>query len=94
MPAREELERFCPESVTDEPGFQPEGGEVDVIVSTDILSEGQNLQQAQAVLSFDMPWNPTASGTAQRPHHTSKAARTIPLISTRSCRSRETSTGF
>ena len=53
-----ELERFCPESVRDEPGFRPIGGEVDVIVSTDILSEGQNLQQAQAVLSFDMPWNP------------------------------------
>ena len=53
-----ELERFCPESVTDEPGFQPDDGEVDVIISTDILSEGQNLQQAQAVLSFDMPWNP------------------------------------
>ena len=53
-----ELERFCPESVTDEPGFVPENGEVDVIISTDILSEGQNLQQAQAVLSFDMPWNP------------------------------------
>ena len=53
-----ELERFCPESVTDEPGFVPDGGEVDALVSTDILSEGQNLQQAQAVLSFDMPWNP------------------------------------
>ena len=53
-----ELERFCPESVTGEQGFRPEGGEVDVILSTDILSEGQNLQQAQAVLSFDMPWNP------------------------------------
>ncbi len=53
-----ELERFCPESVRDEPGFLPDGGEVDVIISTDILSEGQNLQQAQAVLSFDMPWNP------------------------------------
>ena len=53
-----ELERFCPESVRDEPGFRPDGGEVDVILSTDILSEGQNLQQAQAVLSFDMPWNP------------------------------------
>ena len=53
-----ELERFCPESVRDEPGFRPDGGEVDVIISTDILSEGQNLQQAQAVLSFDMPWNP------------------------------------
>ena len=53
-----ELERFCPASVRDEPDFQPEGGEVDVMLSTDILSEGQNLQQAQAVLSFDMPWNP------------------------------------
>ena len=53
-----ELERFCPESVTGEQGFVPQDGEVDVILSTDILSEGQNLQQAQAVLSFDMPWNP------------------------------------
>ncbi len=53
-----ELERFCPESVSGEPGFRPGGGEVDVMLSTDILSEGQNLQQAQAVLSFDMPWNP------------------------------------
>ena len=53
-----ELERFCPESVSGESGFRPDGGEVDVILSTDILSEGQNLQQAQAVLSFDMPWNP------------------------------------
>ena len=53
-----ELEWFCPESVTGEPGFRPDGGEVEVILSTDILSEGQNLQQAQAVLSFDMPWNP------------------------------------
>ena len=53
-----ELERFCPESVTDDPEFRPDDGEVDVLLSTDILSEGQNLQQAQAVLSFDMPWNP------------------------------------
>ena len=53
-----ELERFCPMSVRNERDFQPKGGEVDVIISTDILSEGQNLQQAQAVLSFDMPWNP------------------------------------
>ena len=53
-----ELERFCPESVTGDSEFQPRDGEVDVLLSTDILSEGQNLQQAQAVLSFDMPWNP------------------------------------
>ena len=53
-----ELERFCPESVTGDPHFVPDDGEVDVMLSTDILSEGQNLQQAQAVLSYDMPWNP------------------------------------
>ena len=38
--------------------MRPHDGEVDVLLSTDILSEGQNLQQAQAVLSYDMPWNP------------------------------------
>ena len=53
-----ELERFCPESVNGAPGFRPLDGEVDALLSTDILSEGQNLQQAQSVLSFDMPWNP------------------------------------
>ena len=39
-------------------GVRPDGGEVDAIISIDIVSEGQNLQQAQEVLSFDMPWNP------------------------------------
>lgn len=53
-----ELERFCPESAGGGPGVRPQGGEVDVLLSTDVFSEGQNLQQAQAVLSFDMPWNP------------------------------------
>ena len=53
-----ELERFCPESVTGDSRFVPAAGEVDVMLSTDILSEGQNLQQAQTVLSYDMPWNP------------------------------------
>jgi hypothetical protein len=36
----------------------PPHGEVDLLISTDVLSEGQNLQQAQAVVSYDMPWNP------------------------------------
>lgn len=54
----DQIERFCPESAGGQQGREIEGGEVDVLVSTDVLSEGQNLQQAQAVLSFDMPWNP------------------------------------
>lgn len=53
-----QLERFCPKSVTGDPEFEPPDGEVDLLISTDILSEGQNLQDAQAVVSFDLPWNP------------------------------------
>jgi len=57
--AREhQLERFCPHSVTGDQKFVPKDGEVDLLISTDVLSEGQNLQEAQAVISYDMPWNP------------------------------------
>ncbi len=51
------LARFCPESVV-RPGYEPPDGEVDLLLSNDVLSEGQNLQQAAAVISYDMPWNP------------------------------------
>lgn len=30
----------------------------DVLVSTDVLAEGVNLQQCRHVVNFDMPWNP------------------------------------
>lgn len=51
------LSRFSPETVV-HPAYVPPEGEVDLLLSTDVLSEGQNLQQAQAVISYDMPWNP------------------------------------
>jgi hypothetical protein len=51
------LSQFAPESVV-EPGYVPVDGEVDLLLSTDVLSEGQNLQQASAVVSYDIPWNP------------------------------------
>ena len=51
------LTRFSPKTVVS-PDHIPPDGEVDVLLSTDVLSEGQNLQQAQAVISDDMPWNP------------------------------------
>ncbi len=52
-----ELSRFCPRTVIG-PEHQPPAGEVDLLLSNDVLSEGQNLQQAGAVVSYDMPWNP------------------------------------
>jgi superfamily II DNA or RNA helicase len=51
------LARFCPDTVV-EPGYRPPDGEVNLLLATDVLSEGQNLQQAGAVISYDMPWNP------------------------------------
>ena len=30
----------------------------DILVSTDMLAEGVNLQQCRHVVNFDMPWNP------------------------------------
>lgn len=35
--------------------FRESGG---VLVSTDVMSEGQNLQNAQYVINYDFPWNP------------------------------------
>ena len=51
------LSRFCPDTVV-RPGYRPSEPEVDLLLSNDVLSEGQNLQQAAAVISYDMPWNP------------------------------------
>jgi len=51
------LSRFSPKTVV-RPDYVPPDGEVELLLSTDVLSEGQNLQQAQAVVSYDMPWNP------------------------------------
>lgn len=51
------LARFCPATVV-RPDYVPPDGEVDLLLATDVLSEGQNLQQAAAVVSYDMPWNP------------------------------------
>ena len=55
--ARRRSARFAPNTVV-RPDYVPPDGEVDLLLSTDVLSEGQNLQQAQAVISYDMPWNP------------------------------------
>jgi superfamily II DNA or RNA helicase len=47
---------FSPKS-NEELGGLPDGKEeLDVLLSTDVLSEGQNLQDASNVVNWDMPW--------------------------------------
>ncbi len=53
---REVIQRFAPRSNgLPEP---PRRERVDLLIATDVLSEGLNLQDATAVISYDLPWNP------------------------------------
>ena len=50
------IERFAPLAQSVE--VAPED-ELDLLLSTDVLSEGQNLQDADTLINFDLHWNPT-----------------------------------
>ena len=47
--------RFSPVS-NDKTAFAARHGELRVLVATDVLSEGQNLQDAHFVVNYDLPW--------------------------------------
>lgn len=47
---------FVPQSSGALPGDDDD--RFDLMLSTDVLAEGQNLQQAGRVINFDLPWNP------------------------------------
>ncbi len=50
------IERFAPRAnAAPEP---PPAERVDLLVATDVLSEGLNLQDAGHVISYELPWNP------------------------------------
>ena len=36
----------------------PQHGEIDVLIATDCISEGQNLQDADLLINYDIHWNP------------------------------------
>ncbi|NQT40175.1 MAG: helicase [Planctomycetes bacterium] len=36
----------------------PSDEQIDVLISTDVLSEGQNLQDCGAIINYDLTWNP------------------------------------
>lgn len=51
------VERFAPESNEAREKIDPDE-ELDLIVSTDVTSEGLNLQDANVVINYDIHWNP------------------------------------
>lgn len=52
----EALARFAPHA--QQGGPVPPALQVDVLVATDLASEGLNLQDADLVVHYDLPWNP------------------------------------
>ena len=47
---------FAPRSTEAPPGFDAD--RFDILLTTDVLAEGMNLQQAARVFNYDLPWNP------------------------------------
>ena len=47
---------FAPETSDAPPGRADD--RFDILVTTDVLAEGMNLQQAGRILNYDLPWNP------------------------------------
>src|SRR5207302_8741285 len=47
--------RFSPES-NDKRSLVPSDQELRVLLATDVLSEGQNLQDCGVVVNYDLPW--------------------------------------
>ena len=50
------VQGFAPQSMGAPPGQDTDL--YDLLISTDVLAEGVNLQQCRHVINFDLPWNP------------------------------------
>lgn len=48
--------RFAPESSEPPPGRGHD--DIDLLLTTDVLAEGLNLQQCRHIINYDLPWNP------------------------------------
>ena len=52
------VQAFAPKS-NERPEWAGTEKEIDVLLSTDVLSEGQNLQDCALLINYDLHWNPT-----------------------------------
>lgn len=57
---KQRILRFAPKAndPDDASGVRGTDKEIDLLFSTDVLSEGQNLQDATVIINYDLPWNP------------------------------------
>nr|WP_273038874.1 C-terminal helicase domain-containing protein [Iningainema tapete] len=54
----EKVKRFAPKANCPNDEEQYQNQEIDILICTDVLSEGQNLQDAGVLVNYDLHWNP------------------------------------
>lgn len=52
------LTLFSPQSKSRDALFDENPGEIDILIGTDCISEGQNLQDCDYLINYDIHWNP------------------------------------
>lgn len=52
------LTYFSPKSKNKKAIFPNDDREIDILIATDVISEGQNLQDADTMVNYDIHWNP------------------------------------
>ncbi len=76
------IRRFAPKAnMPEEETLERE--EIDILVSTEVLAEGQNLQDCNYVINYDLPWNPMR--IVQRTGRVDRLTSTYDTIHTRAC---------
>ncbi|GAF71804.1 unnamed protein product, partial [marine sediment metagenome] len=56
IPREKAIHGFAPISTDAPPGADQDL--YDILISTDVLAEGMNLQQCRNIINYDLPWNP------------------------------------
>jgi len=74
--------RFSPKANPSE-DQEPPDKEADILVSTEVLSEGQNLQDCNYVVNYDLPWNPMR--IVQRTGRIDRLTSTHKTVHSRAC---------
>ena len=76
------IRRFSPRANMEEDGTMPDV-ETDILVSTEVLAEGQNLQDCNYVVNYDLPWNPMR--IVQRIGRVDRLTSTYDTVRSREC---------
>ena len=79
---KEYVERFAPKANLPE-GESLEKPDINILISTEVLSEGQNLQDCNYVINYDLPWNPMR--IVQRTGRIDRLTSAYDVIHSRAC---------